>query len=302
MANKKINITVGIPAYNEGLGISDALISILSQKSENFILKEIIVASDASTDNTIGVVKGFNKKSIRIISAKERKGKAYRLNQIFKLSKSEILVLMDADCTLKKGSLELIANAFLKDRKCSLVAGNASPQKPQTFVEEVVNVGVEIKKSIYSAKNANKKVYQFHGSLMALRKNFYKKIHMPSIPGTDAYLYFKAISENLGVKYLSNANVYYLLPNKIIGHFKQSTRFNSSQRVMSEIFGDWVNNEYRIPKTLLAKETFKEFVRKPLLTSTYLLTNFVVKLKYWSSPEEASGVWDVALSTKRRVK
>ena len=50
--NKKLTVSVGIPAYDEEANIKSLLEAILQQRQENFILKSIIVVSDGSTDRT----------------------------------------------------------------------------------------------------------------------------------------------------------------------------------------------------------------------------------------------------------
>ena len=56
---KKLRISIGIPAYNEGGNIARLLRSVLGQKKRELI-DEIIVISDGSSDNTVSEVKTFN--------------------------------------------------------------------------------------------------------------------------------------------------------------------------------------------------------------------------------------------------
>ena len=71
---KKPTVTIGIPAYNEEANIKNLLDSILSQIQNNFIIDEIIVVSDGSSDKTADIVRSLNNSLINLIEDKERLG------------------------------------------------------------------------------------------------------------------------------------------------------------------------------------------------------------------------------------
>jgi glycosyltransferase involved in cell wall biosynthesis len=93
----KIHITIGIPAYNEEVSIKRVLDSLLRQKHEMFVLDEIIVVSDGSTDETDTIVMSYKNQKIRLVKNKKRMGKNYSLNYLFKHVTSTLLVILDAD-------------------------------------------------------------------------------------------------------------------------------------------------------------------------------------------------------------
>ena len=80
--NKPVTISVGIPAYNEAKSIKRVLTSLLAQKEDGFILKEIIVISDGSTDSMAQKVREIKDKRITFIDDKSRRGKSARLDQM----------------------------------------------------------------------------------------------------------------------------------------------------------------------------------------------------------------------------
>ena len=57
--HKKLTVTIGIPAYNEEKNIGRLLRALLRQKTNGLSIKKIIVISDASTDKTSQIVRGF---------------------------------------------------------------------------------------------------------------------------------------------------------------------------------------------------------------------------------------------------
>jgi glycosyltransferase involved in cell wall biosynthesis len=90
-------IAIIIPAYNEENNISNILKDIFKQKEKNFVIHQIIVLNDGSTDKTVQKVNSIKDKRIRLISGTDRKGKTFRMNEVFKILKEDILVQFDAD-------------------------------------------------------------------------------------------------------------------------------------------------------------------------------------------------------------
>src|SRR3989339_1287218 len=71
-------VSIIIPAYNESEYISDSLRSVLSLNYPKNKL-EIIVVDDASTDNTLEIVKRFESSNVRVFT-KKNAGKGAALN------------------------------------------------------------------------------------------------------------------------------------------------------------------------------------------------------------------------------
>lgn len=87
-------VSVVIPAYNQAEFLAEALQSVLNQTYQNF---EIIVVSDASTDDTDEVMRQFtDPRLIYIVHEKNLQLSATR-NTGMRASKGEIIFLLDAD-------------------------------------------------------------------------------------------------------------------------------------------------------------------------------------------------------------
>src|SRR3989344_2537990 len=101
MENKnKLSVIVAVPAFNEEVNVGHILKELLGQKQNNFVLKKVVVYSDASTDETASIVKKVRVKHpiVKLIEGKKRRGKLFRLNQIFKnCQNSDVVVVLDAD-------------------------------------------------------------------------------------------------------------------------------------------------------------------------------------------------------------
>ena len=87
-------VSVIIPVYNEEEDIEDCIKSILKQDYKKI---EIVVVDDGSTDNTIRIVKKYEKIRLYI---QEHKGPGEARNYGSEKAKGEILILIDADMIL----------------------------------------------------------------------------------------------------------------------------------------------------------------------------------------------------------
>ncbi len=299
--NTKPTVTIGIPAYNEEQNIVNVLRSILSQDMSNFSLAEIIVISDGSSDQTVKLARSLKSKLLTVISRKDRKGKSERMNELFRFAKSDILVLIDADCVLSNKSLFYMIKTLTSQENRTVVSANAKPVPETTLVYKILSSGVNINRRASTTWKGGNNVYSYRGSMMGVKKVLFKYINLPSTPGTDAYLYFMAKKHKLASAYVPKSVIYYRLPSRIRGHIKQSTRFLRSQESMKNIFGEWTVSEYKIPKKILVKSTISEFMINPIGVSMFILLNFVIALRAKVKKEKISGVWDISSSTKKAI-
>lgn len=89
-------LTVVIPSHNKAKYIEQCLDSILEQ---SFEVKEIIVFDDCSTDNTIQVLKDYQKKCnrLRVIESSENVGVSVARDTAIKCATTEYVTFIDAD-------------------------------------------------------------------------------------------------------------------------------------------------------------------------------------------------------------
>lgn len=100
-------LSVVLPALNEEKTIGHTVLSLLEQRYPGL---EIIVVDDGSTDGTPEICGRLERAGhIRFFRFEERQGKSAALNYGTRLATSEVVVLMDTDTTLDRGSLARIA-------------------------------------------------------------------------------------------------------------------------------------------------------------------------------------------------
>ncbi len=304
--NKLFKITIGIPAHNEENNIGELLDSLSNQDQSNFILEKIIVILDGSTDNTEKVVKEKIKqnKNIYLINDKKRKGKLKRLEQIYSLSRSEILICFDGDVVpVNKYLLTEITTSF-SGNKTSLVGIHAIPVKSDTLVGKILlawnQVWHEAKLNYKSGNN----MYNFKGCALALRKDFYKKI-LPFPKGVlsdSQYIYLLAKKLNLEIYFNKKAQVLYRKPQNLKDYYMQMNRAPSEKYRLSQIFGNWIKKEYKIPRKIKYRALITRFLKNPFYT--FLGSGFFIFDSYFHKNKKnnnSKSYWSTTSSTKSKI-
>ena len=139
---KKIQISIGVFAYNEVSNIKKVLNALLNQQTGLIDIYEIIVVSSASTDGTDETVLEMakNHKKIKLIAEKERNGKSAAINKFIKDAKSDILVIESADTIPAKDCVQKMIVPFL-DKKIGMTGGRPVPEnKENSLIGFAVNM------------------------------------------------------------------------------------------------------------------------------------------------------------------
>lgn len=118
--SKKPLVSVVMPVRNAGDFLCLSVSSILKQTYCNF---ELLVVDDASTDGSLGVLKSFHDKRIRIIRNKRNLGITKSANLAIKRAKGEFIARMDGDDIALPNRLEKQVNFLLKNKGVVAVGG-----------------------------------------------------------------------------------------------------------------------------------------------------------------------------------
>jgi len=300
MFSKKPKVSVAIPAYNEEVNICRILQNVLGQEEHGFEITEVIVLSDGSTDRTVKFARQIVSRKVKVVAGRKRLGKSSRLNEIFRLFKGDLLVLLDADVRLtSKTVIASLVRPLLKSGKIGLVSGVATPEVGRNIVEQAVNLSVKTYLKYVDKLNGGKTVYAVEGRILALSGEFARLANIPSDTfANDAFLYFLAKKNGFGFKYVKNASVGYRSPATIVDQYRQNLRFAASHHMMMNFFGKTAAEEYRGRKLLLYRLMFIDFLRNPLQGFLIFWVNLYTKARAKGMSEEISACWDVAKSTK----
>lgn len=295
------NISVGIPVYGEERNIGALLSSILKQKIEGIKVIEIIVIADECSDETLHIINEFSKKDsrIRVYYHNMRRGKAASLNEVFERSKGDFLVLFDADVIPTDNYvISNLIRPLISDSNIGLVGGLPIPLPPTNLIERASLFSDKIQHYIKEHINKGKNVYAAHGRVLALSSQFMKKVQIPSIPGDDAYLYFKCIALNFDFHYVGHqASVYYRVSGSVEDYLHQSIRFKRVQGIMWNLFGHMAKKEFGIPKGFLFHVLFKHFLRDPLGGFLWVFLFIYASIKSIKKTKVPSK-WEISESSK----
>lgn len=120
----KSKVSIVIPVYNVELYLREALDSVINQTLKEI---EIIVVNDGSTDNSLEIIKEYEKKDNRIkIINQENQGLSGARNSGLKIAKGEYIYFMDSDDYIDLDTLELCYKKS-KDESLDFIFFDALP-------------------------------------------------------------------------------------------------------------------------------------------------------------------------------
>lgn len=233
-------ISIITPSYNQGQFIEETIVSIINQNYPNL---EYIIIDGGSTDNTIEIIKKYEKHLAYWISEPDR-GQAHAINKGLEKATGEIFQWINSDDYIEAGALLKIAEAF-KNKEVDAVAGKTVYFNGNIFEEPIQQSNLSAKGLMFWEKGV-----KFVQPGVWLRKD-----KIISCGGIDEQYHY-AFDSDMIIRYLSKyPNVRYI--DQILVYF----RLHGESKTMSSPQGfldDRVKFIYKISK---AKE-FKNL--KPL--------------------------------------
>ncbi|GAX86871.1 conserved hypothetical protein [Lebetimonas natsushimae] len=113
------NISVIIPAYNEGRNLSKSVLSFINQTVKPL---EIIIVDDCSSDNTLNIAYElkykYSKFNIKILKHNKNKGAGGARNTGLLEARGDIIVFAEADGEYSKLYLQKVLNILERNRNC----------------------------------------------------------------------------------------------------------------------------------------------------------------------------------------
>jgi len=290
-----MEISIGIMAYNEESNIGQLLQNIKDQKLNKVSIKEIIIVSSGSIDNTNKIVKDISKKykKVILIKEKERKGKAKAINLFLEKASSKILVLCSADIKLWENTIEQLCLPFL-DNNIGIVGARPIPTNSKDCF-----IGYTVHLLWFLHHEIAKKNPKF-GELIAFR-NLFEKIENTAVD--EEYIAMRVIKENnFNPGYACDAIIYNKGPETIKDFIGQRRRIYAGHNDLQD------NSGYEVP-------TMKKLNILSALIRNYNLFN--IKTSHWlfgaaclemycrilgwydlNIKNKKHFIWDVAGSTK----
>lgn len=298
----KLTVTIGIPAYNEEANIQALLRSVLAQESGNFELLEILVYCDGCTDQTAALARAVASPRIRVYEQPERKGQIYRQNQMLKVFRGDVLVLLEAD-TLPQDrfAISRLLEPFCRQgaSRIGMTVGRAIALPPRNFLQRILYTGYAIKSAVFSEWKQGSNIFGSNGQNMrALSREFARTIVWPADVPEDAYLYLRSRQSAFSMKQVPGAVTQFRTVGSFADGLKQTQKFLSGKRALREHFDPiFLRKEYGIPRWLIWKHVARSFIRHPLLTIFYLF-EVVFRRAVVPSKAKFSSLYEPYTSTK----
>ncbi len=299
---KKPTVTVAVIAYNEESNIKNFLQSVLLQNEVGYTLKKIIVVSDGSTDNTISIIKSMKSRKIKLLESKERMGKSFHLNKIYRQLDSDFLVQTDADVTFAHANvIENIIRVFIKNNKVMMCGGNPLPLLPKTFIESAVNITVDVYLKLRKIIKGGHNAFSADGRLLAFRKEFIQTVNIPeNMIANDAFVYLVYKNRNLKYRFVEKAQVNFRSPQSIWDQLIQNSRFAAAPIRMRRYFSKGLlKQEYTISKKIYYPLIIKAFLQHPIECIVIFLVNCMCRINAALNESTMNAKWDIAITSKK---
>lgn len=301
----KLTVTVGIPAYNEAENISYLLKSILVQKQESYLLEKIIVVCDGCTDETLKIVKNFTKHYpvISAINGKYRRGKAYRLLQLYHKNTSDVIITFDGDIILSEPHVIETMTRHFEEKKVALVGANNQPINTETLIGNLVRIWKKLWYEVRKDVNRGDHVQNIKGCALAIRKSFAKSVKFPHEVISDAkIMYFQAISQNLRFHFAKEAIVYYRLPSNLQDYLLQTKKRGTPDKdKLAEIYGNWIVDSYKIPQVYKLRAFIRAFLQSPILLIFSSMLHLWLAHYPRNNNPQSDKLWQIIKSSKKGI-
>jgi len=227
-----MDVSIGIPSYNEEKSITNILVALELQmnhyisKGYECYIREVII-SDDSNDSTVRLVEDYSSKSslnIKLLHHDERRGAASAWNEIFAHAKGDLIVLYDADVIPAIDTTFILADTLQEyGSNYAICAANILPIKDD-------NYSIAGRASIFNASWLRRvrlmgiNQYTLMGRALSIRSSIAKSISIPNLIAIDLYLQCKVMEMGYKVAYRDDAIVYFKPVNSIKEFIMQVSR------------------------------------------------------------------------------
>jgi cellulose synthase/poly-beta-1,6-N-acetylglucosamine synthase-like glycosyltransferase len=165
-------VSLVISAYNEAHVIGKKLRNSLALDYPQELL-EVIVVSDASTDDTDRIVQAFAWRGITLLRMPERRGKTVGLNAAVQRAQSDIVMFSDANILYQKDVIQCLVRNFA-DSKVGCVTGDTRYlDTEQSAAHKQENTYWGYERRIRALESSIGSTVGGDGALFAIRRGLY---------------------------------------------------------------------------------------------------------------------------------
>jgi glycosyltransferase involved in cell wall biosynthesis len=267
-------VSVLIAVHNEEKVIARTLSNLIRIRDREYRNMEIIVGSDGNEDRTDEIVRKF--RSVKLLTANQRLGKAGMLKRMYKVAKGEIIIIHDADWLLdSRGKFKNIVKYFEDPKVGGLNNCRVPPTKeihPLCLGEAYTYVLLREFNKTRNAECIDGRMFEKKDSTFPFMVDTFRRSAMPSHQLTlcddgerSIQLRKNGYLVAIGGSDVPNFIVDYDNPQKVGQIIKHSVRTSVARKQVKEIYGQmsagYLNFYmpaffYSIRKTLFTKLGF----------------------------------------------
>jgi len=301
----KFTVSVAIPAYNEEENIENIINQVLKQKQDSFVLKEIIVYLDASTDKTAQIVERITQQNglVKLVKDNQRKGKYHRVNQAFQENKSDALILFDADIEIVgEDFIEKLILPIQQDASTSIVSAHNVVIRPKKFMERVIYTKFFIWDCVRFLLIDQQHPVNYFGTATAYSLKYTKSINIPAnISDPHLFIILWGMKDNNRFRYCKDAVVLQqsILTLKDYKRFLRRT-LGKKDPELEKVFGMNTDNIYYIPWKYKLAGLFQCFKMYPIYTILAVILDITME-KIVPPKANPTPVWEFLTSTKKKI-
>ncbi len=248
-------ISIITPSFNQGKFIEQTILSIIDQNYPNL---EYIIIDGGSTDNTVEIIKKYEKYITYWISEPDR-GQSHAINKGLELATGDIFNWINSDDFLKPNALNEIAQQFIENPNAQLLCGFC-----RVFYDKTNETSHVYQMGVHKQITDN-----FFNPIMCQPSSFYRTKTVKELGGVNESLNY-VFDDELWFKFLSKYGT-----ENIIFTKKQLTQFRlhgNSKSVgdgFAEFYHELQNIWYEIAKQLQLKDFLCVSIQKELKTENY---------------------------------
>lgn len=292
--NTKVPCTVGIFAHNEEANIAQLLEIMLNQELETVEIREIIVVSSGSTDQTDRIVERFGQRDarIRLLVQTERLGKASAINLFLKHQTERVLVICSADLQPRPDAVEKLVAPFADPE----VGMTSSRPVPVNDLDCFMGFTAHLLWDLHHEINMSGGFKA--GEMIAFIKIFERIPYQTSVD--EASIEPVIRGQGYKVRYVPDAIVYNKGPETVEDFLRQRRRIYSGHLDIKVLLGYSVStmSGKSVMKTLLRQLDWrpKQFAWTWLVVALEAYGRFLGWRDYRNRRDHV--VWEIASSTK----
>jgi len=271
-------ITILVPVHNEEGTIESKLENIkgVCYSKENI---EVIVADDASEDNTVLKVEDFIKRNpnlnIRLVRQNPRAGKSAALNKVLTVSTNPIVIVSDADTRWPSKMLQK-ALPYLSDPKIGAVTGRGVNENAEkSWVTKAENVYLRFANLLRLGESKIHSTIRFEGGFCAYKRDAFESFDCET-GADDSGTALKIVQNGYRTILIPEAAFYTGFPSRFVGKLKTKVRR------ANQLIGLWfkclrllLGKRLLLPKRIAIPE-IALFIFNPIIFLALLTTSVAI--------------------------